>query len=130
MGADDAIRVLIADGDASLRQQLNSALVLAGVSAHCTNNCEQAIDTLHERDYSVIVLDVDLPGGAVGQVVSAIAAQRTLPVVIVLAGPDAAHALDVDIAQIILRRPVRLTQIVDIIRSCARERPRQPQLTS
>ena len=120
MGADDVIRVLIADGDASLRQQLNAALAGNGILVDCVSSVGDAITSLAEHDYSVIVLDIGLPGGDVAQAVSAVAAQRTRPVVLVLGSPEAARALDVEIVQIVIRRPVRLQQVVDIIRSCAR----------
>lgn len=125
MGADDVIRVLIGDGDAALRQELFSALVSTGIHADCVASVGEALAALAERQYSVIVLDIGLPGGDAGQVVSAIAAQRLRPVVLVLGSPEAARALDVEVVQIVLRRPVRLQQVIDIIRSCARSAGRQ-----
>ena len=128
MGAHDVIRVLIADGDASLRQQLHVALAGNGILVDCVSSVGEAIASLAEHDYSVIVLDIGLPGGDVAQAVAAVAAQRTRPVVVVLGSPEAARALDVEIVQIVIRRPVLLQQVVDIIRSCARNAAVRGQL--
>jgi DNA-binding response OmpR family regulator len=120
MGADEVIRVLVADGDASLRQQLHAALAGDSIAVDCVSDLAAALASLAEYQYAVIVLDIGLPGGDIGQAVSAIASQNRRPVVLVLGSPEAARALDVEIVQIVLRRPVRLQQVVDIIRSCAR----------
>jgi hypothetical protein len=43
------------------------------------------------------------------------------PIVLVLAGaPESARGLDVEIVQIVLRRPVDVSQVVDLVRSCVR----------
>jgi len=78
---------------------------------------------LDELQYGVVVLDIGLPGGEVERVVERIAAipatQR--PVVLILAHhPEATRSLDVEIVQIVLRKPVVISHIVDLVRSCLR----------
>jgi len=68
-------------------------------------------------------MDVALPPGDAELIVARIARMpATLrPVVLVLAAnPEAARSLDVEIVQIVLRRPVNLAQLVDLVRSCIR----------
>ena len=116
-----ASRVLIADSDPHLRQLLYSALLAVDVFSDCASTVPDALEKLAQEPYGVILIDVGLPGGNAEQVVSAIAAlghvQR--PVVLVLASnPASARSLDVDIVQIVLRKPLALRQTVELIRSC------------
>ena len=114
-------RVLIADSDPHLRQLLYSALLAADVFSDCVSTVPDALDKLREEPYGVILVDVGLPGGNAEQIVAAIAAlgQPQRPVVLVLASnPAAARSLDIDVVQIVLRKPLALRQTVDLIRSC------------
>lgn len=123
----DVPRVLIADGDASLRQQLFSALLNLDVFSDLVSTTNDALQHLAEHEYGVVVVDVALPNGDVERVIANIesmpAASR--PVVLVLAAnPESARSLDVEIVQIVLRRPVNLPQLVDVVRSCIRSHAR------
>lgn len=126
MGADVS-RVLIADGDAALRQQLFGALLKLDVYSDIVSTTDDALSKLVEREYGVVVIDVALPFGDVERVIAHIesipTAQR--PVVLVLAAkPESARSLDVEIVQIVLRRPVNLPQLVDVVQSCIRSHTR------
>lgn len=121
--AGDVRRVLIADADAALRQQLAATLLDLHIFSDTVISTNDALAKLKSEDYGVVVVDVALPVGDVDEVIAAIArmpaAQR--PVVLVLAAnPEAARSLDVDIVQIVLRRPVNLSQLVDVVKSCLR----------
>jgi len=122
MGAE-VRRVLIADGDAGIRQQLFSGLLELDIFSDCVSNTQDAIEKLGAERYGLLVIDVALPTGNVVDVISRVQqlapAQR--PVVLVLAAqPEAARTLDVDIVQIVLRRPIVLRQLIDLVRSCLR----------
>ena len=120
----DASRVLIADGDAALRQQLSSALLSLDVFSDSVATSADALARLGEERYGVVVIDVSLPAGEdIHRVIAWIAAMPVAerPVVLVLAAkPEAARSLDVEIVQIVLRKPVNLPQLVDVVRSCVR----------
>ena len=116
-------RVLIADSDIGLRQQLFSALLDQDIYSDCVATTTDALAKLGEEHYGVVLLDLALPFGDIEQVISRIAQlPATLrPVVLVLAAnPLAARTLDVEIVQIVLRRPVYLRQLVDVVRNCVR----------
>ncbi|HYC92906.1 MAG TPA: response regulator [Thermoanaerobaculia bacterium] len=115
-----ASRVLIADSDPHLRQLLYSALLAVDVFSDCVSTVPDALEKLRGEPYGVVLVDVGLPGGDAEQMVSAIAAlNHQRPVVLVLASnPAAARSLDVDIVQIVLRKPLALRQTVELIRSC------------
>jgi DNA-binding NtrC family response regulator len=122
MGAAGS-RVLIADSDMSLRQQLYGALLDQDIYSDCVATTTDALARLGEERYGVVLIDLALPFGDIEQVISRIAQlQPTLrPVVLVLAAnPLAARTLDVEIVQIVLRRPVYLSQLVDVVRNCIR----------
>jgi DNA-binding response OmpR family regulator len=123
MGVAGGSRVLVADGDATLRQRLYAALLESDVYSDCVSNTVDAMESLHERTYAVIVLDIGLPGSDIDHVVESIGSlpRRERPVVLVLASnAEAARTLDVEIVQIVLRKPVDLKQLVDLICSCIR----------
>lgn len=113
-------RVLIADADVTLREQLFSALLNVDVFSDSVATPADALTKLAEEQYGVVVVDV---GHDIDRVIAHIAempaAQR--PVVLVLAtNPEAARSLDVEIVQIVLRKPLNLAQLVDVVRSCVR----------
>jgi DNA-binding response OmpR family regulator len=121
--AVESARVLVADGDSGLRQQLYGALLNHDIDSDCVSSTSEALAKLGAETYGVVVVDVALPTGDVDRVIERIegipVSQR--PVVLVLASnPEAARSLDVDIVQIVLRKPVNLPQLVDVVRSCIR----------
>jgi DNA-binding response OmpR family regulator len=123
MGAAGGRRVLIADGDPGIRQHLFSALLEVDIFSDCVANTDDAEEKLRTDHYALLILDVALQPGDVNDVISLISAMPPAerPVVLVLAAkPEAARTLDVDIVQIVLRRPIILRQLVELVRSCLR----------
>jgi DNA-binding response OmpR family regulator len=116
-------RVLVADGDLSVRQQLATALLESQIFSDAAATSSAAIARLKGERYGVIILDVELPPGDVDPVLRCIAAMppRERPVVLALAGnPEIARTLDIDVVQIVLRRPIQLRQVIEIVQSCLR----------
>ena len=123
MGRTDIPRVLIADSDPQLRQLLYSALLAVDVFSDWVTTVPEAVAKLNEEPYGVVLVDIALPGGNAEQIVARIAEihRDTRPVVLVLASnPASARSLDIDIVQIVLRRPIILRHLVDLVRSCLR----------
>lgn len=126
VGRMHAPRVLVADSDPHLRQVVYAALLEVDVFADCVGTVPDALDKLRDEPYGVVVVDIALPGGDAEQVVARIAELGPLarPVVLVLASnPAAARSLDVDVVQIVLRKPIGLRQTVELIRSCVQSAP-------
>jgi len=118
-------RVLIADTDAALRQQLSARLLDLDVFSDCISNAPDALAKLEESSYSLVIADVGLPDGGIEQILGRIAtfpeSGKRRPIVLVLASrPEATRTLDVDVVQIVLRRPVDMSQLIDLVRSCLR----------
>lgn len=122
MGPLPGERVLVADADPGLRQQVHDRLFDAGIAVDCVADGRRAIDRLRGDLYAVILLDVTLPVIGAEQVLQVIrdlpAADR--PVVLVLGDPGVARSLDVDLIQIVIRKPCDLTQISELVQSCVR----------
>ncbi len=122
MTFDRRARVLIADADPALRRNLNKRLLDAEVFADCVADGKTALEALSVASYAVVVLDVALPQVNSERVLAFIAAMPAAarPVVFVLAGPGDARSLDVEVVQIVLRKPCDLTQLSEIVQSCVR----------
>lgn len=119
----DQSRVLVADRDVHVRQQLYGALLEMNVFSDCVGSTGDALAKLAEERYGVILIDIDLPPGNVNDVLRKVAEMplRERPVVLALAAqPETARSLDVEIVQIVLRRPIQLRQLLDLIASCLR----------
>jgi DNA-binding NtrC family response regulator len=119
-------RVLIADSDSSVRQQLSRALLAVDVYCDVASSVPDMLQRLDAETYGVILVDITLPGGDPEQVLARIAVQKPedRPVVIVVASnPASARSLDVEIVQIVLRRPLSLGQTVEVISSCVGNAP-------
>jgi DNA-binding NtrC family response regulator len=121
VGTFGARRVLIADSDAGARSQLFTALLAVDVFCDLAGNVPDACQKLEDETYGVVLIDIALPGGHPEDVLARIAEMPVLrrPVVLVVANDaSSARSLDVDVVQIVLRRPLSLRQTVDVIRSC------------
>jgi DNA-binding NtrC family response regulator len=119
---DRRARVLIADADPGVRRELYQRLLDAEVFADTVADGREALDKLNETAYAVVILDVALALITTERLLEYIAAMRAedRPVVLVLAGRGAARSLDVDVVQIVLRKPCDLAQLAEIVRSCVR----------
>ena len=115
-----AERVLIADSDPGLRAQVTRRLGDAGIFSDGVGDGRSAIDQLAAGRYAVIVLGIALPHSGAERVLEyvrqLIPSER--PVVLVLADGGAARSLDVDLVQIVLRKPCDLTQLSELVQSC------------
>lgn len=124
-------RVLIADADPGLRRQIQKRLSDSHVLVDCVEDGRSALVHLGNHAYAVILLDVSLPSAGAERVLEfigrMIASER--PVVLMLAQPSVARSLDVDLVQIVLRKPCDLTQLADLVQSCVKSsssyRPRR-----
>ena len=122
MTLDRRARVLIADADPGVRRNLSKRLLDAEVFADCVADGKTALESLGVSDYAVVVLDLTLPQVSSERILDFIAAMpaSARPVVLVLASRGAARSLDVEVVQIVLRKPCDFTQLSEIVQSCVR----------
>ncbi|HEY3052585.1 MAG TPA: response regulator [Thermoanaerobaculia bacterium] len=122
MSLDGRARVLIADADGGLRRGLDKRLLDADVVADSASNSHEALAKLNSSAYAVVILDLALPRIGAERIIEVIGEipRRDRPVVIVLTAPGATRSLDIDVVQIVLRKPCDLSQLSEIVQSCVR----------
>jgi len=116
-------RVLIADTDAALRQRLYSRLLDIDIFSDCVGTGGDAVAKLDEGAYSLVIADVAIPAHGVEHIVTRIARlpkEKRPFMLVVAASAEAARSLDVEVVQIVLRRPLNEPQLIDLISSCVR----------
>ena len=115
-------RVLIADADPGIRKQLSKRLLDAGVFADPVADGKLALEQLREQTYSVILLDLALPGVGAEQILNFVSASpaKPRPVILVVSNGTVSRTLDVELVQIVLRKPCNLTQLAELIESCVK----------
>jgi CheY-like chemotaxis protein len=121
MMLDRRAGVLIAAAE-GLCRGVSKRLNEADVVADRVDNGREALARLSSSSYAVVVLDVTMPQIREESIIELIGEtpRRDRPVVIVLASSGSARSLDVDVVQIVLRKPCDLSQLSEIVQSCVR----------
>jgi CheY-like chemotaxis protein len=115
------VRVLVADGEESVRTALFRALLDRNVFCDCVSSGGDAIVRLGERRYALVVLDFSLPHAGAAAIVESLrvmpSAER--PMVIATSADGAStRDSDTDLVQMILRRPVRVRDVAEMVGAC------------
>ena len=115
-------RVLIADADPGLRRQLYKRLLDAGLFADSVADSQAALEQLHQRSYAVILLDLRLSGAGAERILEFVSSDTrgARPVILVMSDASGGRSLDVDLVQIVLRKPCNIYQLAEMIQSCVR----------
>jgi two-component system, OmpR family, response regulator len=124
--ADPHRRVLVIDDEESIRRMLGSALRQRTLSVDEASDGGGAIALLNENRYSVVLLDLLMPGVDGFHVLEAMGKETNPPVVLVVSGADRALIDRVDSRLIhgIIRKPFDPVEIADIVQACAEIRSR------
>lgn len=115
------VRVLVADGEESVRTALFRALLDRNVFCDCVASGGDAIVRLAERQYALMVLDFSLPHAGAAAVVESL---RVMPsgrrpiVIATAAGGASDRDGDTDLVQMILRRPVHVRDVAEMVGAC------------
>lgn len=120
MTPDRGVKVLIADPDPVLLRQLHKRLDEAKIDTDCVRDGRAALANLREHVYAVMLIDVSLPQTGSERILDFV---RQLPladrpVVLVLADAYSARSLDVEVVQIVLRKPYSLRHLAELIQCC------------
>lgn len=114
-------RVLIVDDDADTREILTSALRQRGIGADTVADGDAALLHLREHQYSVILLDLLMPGTDGFAVLETLRSEtRPMPVVLVVTGaePGQLGRLDASLIHGIVRKPFDPQEIASVVEAC------------
>ncbi|MDP9361151.1 MAG: response regulator [Acidobacteriota bacterium] len=115
---DDA-RVLIVEGDAQLRALLQQALIDRDVPCDSAASVPDALAYLGPNRYALLLLHLEMP--EVESVLEYIRSMRKgrRPIVLITADVRSPKdAIDTELVQIIIRRPLRVSEVAGMIRAC------------
>ena len=121
--------VLCADDDETVRRLCTATLTRAGFDVEQASNGSEALARLRARRYDAVLLDYVMPGlhGATVLAVLRRDQPELLQRIIVISGaPEAALADAYGVVGAVLRKPVKLDALVDVVRGCCR--PAQQQV--
>lgn len=113
-------RVLIADPDRRLRTQLDTRLLDLEVFSDSAATANEALELLRDRNYGLILLDLEMPNDEAYSLLDAVRRlpRAEQPMMVATASARAKPNVDPELVQIILRKPLRLADVAEIIRSC------------
>jgi DNA-binding NtrC family response regulator len=114
-------RVLIVEEEETLRRRLYGRLLDRDIFSDPVASGKHALDQLAERPYAVMVLDLSIRDIDVAQLLERVAVMPARPVVIAIASTENLRKLDTEVVQIVVRQPVRIGNLIDLIESCCRQ---------
>jgi DNA-binding response OmpR family regulator len=123
-------RVLLVDADEQVRALLSRALLDRDVYCDAAVSARDALVQLGARRYALMLLHLEMPGidGVVDCIRSMPANRR--PIVLVTADiRSPKDAIDTEIVQIIIRRPLKIAEVAGMIRACLEFVPDDDQRT-
>ena len=113
--------VLIVDDDEAILRVIGHGLLKEGIECDCARNGVEALQRLAERRYSLLIIDLVMPGFSGIELLNRIGELMiTRPFVIVVS----AHAkryrdqLDSNIVHAIVRKPFDTEELVHLVRTC------------
>lgn len=127
MTRDQHRRVLIVDDDAMVRSILSAALRQRSLAIDTASDGREAIDLLRENHYSVVLLDLLMPGINGFGVLDAIDHTRPgAPIVLVVSGAPRSTLDELDSQKIhgIVKKPFDPQEIASVVSACADIRAR------
>lgn len=114
--------VLCVDDDESVRLLCTATLTRAGFEVEQASNGSEALARLRARRYDAVLLDFVMPGLHGATVLSVL--QRDQPevlsrVIVISAAPEAALTDAYGLVGAVLRKPIKLDTLVDVVRGCS-----------
>jgi len=112
-------RVLLVDGDEEVRALLSRALLDREVLCDAAVSARDALAQLGQRRYALMLLHLEMPD--VESILDRIRSMpvRRRPMVMMTAGiRSSKDAIDTELVQIIIRRPLKIAEVAGMIRAC------------
>jgi len=124
-------RVLLVDADEQVRALLSRALLDRDVFCDAAVSARDALVQLGQRRYALMLLQLEMPGveGVLDCIRSLPASRR--PMVMITADiRTPKDAIDTELVQIIIRRPLKIAEVAGMIRACLEFVPDDDQRTT
>src|SRR3954452_3105922 len=112
-------RVLLMDGDDVVRASLSTALLDLDVFCDAAVSARDALVQLGQRRYALMLLHFEMAGAE--SVLDCIRSMRAShrPIVLVTANVRSPKdAIDTELVQIIIRRPLKIDEVAGMIHAC------------
>ena len=133
MATREAPTILIVDDDRAVQRLLADALAQQGLSVAVERDGEWAIDTFNKRQVDAIVLDLLLPainGYEVARIIRSTPRGRETPIVMISgvykSESQRKEAVEKHGAVAFIEKPIRLSALIDALRSALGDRWPQP----
>ena len=119
-------RVLVVDDDPEIRRILVTALRMKDLEIDEAVDGQAAIDKLRDHRYSVVLLDLMMPGVDGFAVLDAIEQEVNRPVVLVVSGSGRQTLDRLDTSKIhgVVKKPFDPIELADVVASCVEIRGR------
>jgi DNA-binding response OmpR family regulator len=118
-------RALVVEDDEDLRRVLRLALTFEGFDVVQATDGLEALRLIEKASPDIILLDLGLPGVSGHDVLSELSlrADLRIPIVVVTASRERLDHLSVEC---VLRKPVKLDELIQTVRRCLARAPHPP----
>jgi DNA-binding response OmpR family regulator len=124
-------RVLVVDGDEQVRALLSRALLDRDVFCDAAVSAPDARAQLSERRYALMLLHLEMPDvESVLDCIRSLPASRRPMVMITANVRSSKDAIDTELVQIIIRRPLKIAEVAGMVRACLEFVPNDDQRTA
>jgi DNA-binding response OmpR family regulator len=124
-------RVLLVDADEQVRVLLSRTLLDRDVFCDAAVSARDALAQLGSRRYALMLLHLEMPGvEGVLDCVRSMAVSRRPMVMITAEIRTSKDAIDTELVQIIIRRPLKIAEVAGMIRACLEFVPDDDQRTT
>jgi DNA-binding response OmpR family regulator len=116
-------RALVVEDDPAIRRLVEKLLQRRGIEIDTAHDGKQALEKIGNGDYSILVLDLMLPGASGYQVIDYIKANKPdLPVVVVSAvSQQALSQLDLDVVKLVISKPFDVNEFTSAVAALCAE---------
>lgn len=115
---DQGMSILLVDDETRLRQAIARSLEAHGHRVEEAATCEEAIATVNNRSYDLLLIDVNLPDATGWDVLRALRARgRTMPAVILSAVPPSATRVKEFRPLGVLHKPFPIEALLRLVRN-------------
>ena len=124
-------RVLLVDADEQVRALLSRALLDRDVFCDAAVSVRDALAQLGQRRYALMLLHLEMPGvEGILDCIRSMAPDRRPMAMITADVRSSKDAIDTELVQIIIRRPLKIAEVAGMIRACLEFVPEDDQRTT